>query len=412
MTTTTEKMRAFADGVVDVINKLANRRSAVNNTVFRDEEPLSNEELRAAYKIGIHNKVIRTLTSDSLGDGLTFDNTIDGEFFKKKLAHHVSTATTGMLAFRRGVIVCFASYEADRVSEPLNPKIPREDLIFRSFFGDVVSPYNVTLDLTDDNYLRPEYYNIRGVSFHHSRVVDFTYVRPPDQDAPLYLYGGISLTELVARQLKIDMRAEDAGISLLIKASTLVQKIKGFRDNIKAGLEEDISNYVANMEDLRSIYGSMVVDAEDDVVAVSQQLSNLADVLDSSLRRLAAVYGVPITVLVGENVRGLNGSGDVETEAYDSTINGIQDNYLTEPLTKLGEIAGFSFKFTDNQGGSPNDRAAHEGVLLDNALKLYELGQDHEKYLADKGVVIENDWGDLFDKLGGGAERGTENPEL
>ena len=57
----------------------------------------------------------------------------------------------------------------------------------------------------------------------------------------------------------------------------------------------------------------------------------------------------------------------------------------------MGEI-----HFKETQGVTSGEQATYEGVVIENAVKLHSMGEDAEKYLADKGVIVVDPIGDFL----------------
>jgi hypothetical protein len=390
----------FLDGVANVVNALVNRRNPQLQNELYSGGALTDSAKREAFKQGVHNKALRLKTGHALKNTIKFDSTADREFYDDRLAYHVKKATMGMLAFGRGVIVIHAPGQGDDVSKPLPTNIDPSRLKFDSFYGDMVHVQGVDVDLSSVHYFRPKYYNIRGQAFHRSRVIDFRYVEPSEMDLPSYRYGGISETELVYQQLVNDGIAERAAVTMLEKASTFIYKLTGFKDAMRAKQDAEVTRWFERMESLRNVFGAAVIDAEDEATAVNQQLSNLPETLEMSLRRLAMVYGIPLPWLVGENVKGMNAVGENERQIFQDMIEALQSEYLLRPLSQLAAICQLGrVSFHENQGETPTARAQYDKVVVEVAFSLYQMGEDHSKYLEQKGVIEKDDWDEVFSKV-------------
>lgn len=385
----------FIDGLKNVFNQLLNRRNAQNQNQFQGGR-IDMAQLREVYRTGIGNKIVRIKSGAALNDTLQFDSAADREYFNAKLLPKVKKASRWMLAFGRGVITIHQ--RGDDPSTPLG-RVDPERVKLSVFSGDMVSTSNVVMDLDSERYYRPEYYVVRGRLFHWTRVIDFTYVEPPELDMPTYFYGGVSEFELIYPQLINDGIIERASATIIEKASSFIYRVSGFKDSMRAKKDKDIIEYFGRVEDMRSIYGAVLIDAEDEATAVSQQLTNVSEISEGSLRRLAMVTGIPLPWLVGENVKGMNAVGENERQIFQEMIESLESDYLQEPINLLMHRLGMGpVEFKENQGQTPTDRIQFDTKAIDNALKLWQMGEDHKKYLEDKGVIEKDDWAEYFDK--------------
>lgn len=384
----------FADGIINIVNKLANHRAAQSTNVITANK-IDDSQLRAIYRTGLGSKIVRIKTGYALNDTLQFECDGDEEVYRKRLERAVKKASKFMLGFGRGIILL--NERGADLSKPMTGKLDPAKVKLDVFSGDMVTPGDVSIDLTDERYQKPRHYVVRGKSFHWTRVIDFTYYLPTEQDLPTYNYGGISEFEMIHTQLINDGIVERASGTILEKNSTLFHKVKGFKDAVRCGDDDALVQYYAKVAELRGIYGDGLIDADDDVISVAQALTNLDSVDSITIRRLALVTSIPVPMLVGESVQGLNSTGKQERQSFQDMIENLQFDYLADPISEL--CCKFSIEgvcFRDNQGGTALDRIEFETKVIDNALKLDSLGEDSRSYLIEHAVIKKDAWADLF----------------
>jgi len=406
----------FIDGIQSLFSNLTNRRNALASNAVAQQPRLDDSAARAIYKTGIGSKIVRLKAGYSLDDTIQFERTHDMEEFNTYLAPTFKDAAKYMVGFGRGIIVIMPE-GTDDLSKPmpLKAKLDIKTTRLKAFSGDMVSVTSYDTNLLSNRFLKPNVYSVRGESIHHTRVLDVTYVKPSDHELPEYKYGGMSEFEIILPQLIADSVVQRATPSILEKSSTLFYKISGFKETIAQGRESEILSYFGTLEDARNIYGAGVIDSEDDVEVVQQNLSNLSETDNITLRRLAMVTGIPLAILIGENVKGLNSTGDNEMRVFQDTIETLQSDYLLEPLQKLCRLFGIDgVQFKDNQGETPLNRIEYESKVIDNAVKLYSMQQDHALYLEEKGVIPKDDFASMFDDIDHDKEtdKGDEDGEV
>lgn len=386
-------MSRFTDGLANIVNQLANRRSAVaTNRIISTK--LDWPQMRAIYRSGLGSKIVRIKAGYALNDTLQFTRKQDEALYKAKLERSVKKAAKHMVGFGRGIILInepganhskpAASFDLDRVKLDV-------------FSGDMVTVTGASMDLNDPRYMKPKHYVVRGVSFHYTRVIDFSYFMPAEEDLPNYQYGGVSEFELIHAQMINDGIVERASGSIVEKNATLFHKVVGFKDRIACGDDDALVQYYSKLADLRSIYGDGLIDAEDDVISVAQALTNLSDVDQITLRRLAMVTSIPLPILVGESVTGLNSTGAQERQSFQDMTETLQYDYLLDPITQLCSVYGInSVCFKDNQGGTANERLDYETKVIANAKALYDLDEDYRGYLKDHDIIKDDPWKAVF----------------
>jgi hypothetical protein len=391
-----KSIKKFGDGLKDFLSSLTQRRSASNrNSFVRDY--LDREELRAIYKSGTANKIFRIKTSSALSKTIQFQSKEDELIYKAKIEKAVKKACMFQLGFGRGIVVIH-EYGAS-LDQPLKDGWNRNKYKLDVFSGDMVTAIEASRDLADERYYKPKFYVVRGASIHWTRVADFSYVEPVQEEAPQYQYGGISESELIYDQLVNDGIIERASASIVEKNSSFFYKVKDFKSLMMQGKEENLIKYISAMEDNRSIYGAGIIDMDDEVQSIAQALTNLKEVDDVSLRRLSLVTSIPVSFLVGENVKGLNSSGDNEQKIYNDAIQAYQEFYIVDTLNELLMKLGLEpITFKDEQGTTPLETANYEKVIIGNAVLLRDMGEDQNSYLIEKGLTKKETAENFFDE--------------
>lgn len=380
-------LKRFRDGLVNVINQLANRRNPAAQNV-QDATKMGDSEMRNFFRTGMGRRIVGIKRGYALNDTLQFQSETHKEQYNKFLSKHVKVAVEFMLGFGRGAIVIIEGNKnlEDPLSEEIDWTLPGTKI--EVFSGDMVFCQTPDVDLRSPRYNKPKFYSVRGYQIHYTRVFDFSYVKPPELNLPEYQYGGISEFELIREQLINDGVIQRAGGRIVEINSTLFHKVKGFKDQVQMGNDDAIVRYVGALADIRGIYGDGIIDGEDDVVEVAQALTNLAEVDTMSLRRVGLVTGIPYPILVGESVGGLNSIGAQERQSFQDTIENLQSDYIADPLAEFCRVMKLDeVKFKDNQGGTANERMDFETKVIANAVNLAGLGEDYGKYLEEKDVI-------------------------
>jgi len=387
---------SFKDGIKSLVNQMMNSRVGTASNSFVSER-IDNTELKAISKLGIARKITDIKSQNIFKEGVSCDNKEQLKILEENIIPEVSKAIKHMLDFGRGVVILFDGEED--TSKPLTTKNINR-IRFKAFSGySVTTQVTNTYDITKDNYNKPTYYNILNKRVHYTRVMDFTYAEPVEEDKPDYYYGGISEFELIYAQLINDSIIERAVPTLIEKVSTFFYKVAGFKQLLQQKKEASLLQYFSNLENLRSIYGAGVLDKEDDTVMQNQSLAGVDSIDKISLRRLAFVTGIPVSWLVGESVQGLNSSGDNETSIFWSMIKNLTTRYVTPVLNeKLVFLGMQKVIINDPYQQSPLEKAKYENQVLNNALIVEQLGFDTEKYMEDKNLSIEikSEFGEFF----------------
>ena len=385
---------SFIDGIVSLYNSLTNERNPASTNTFQANR-IADSETRALMLSGIGNRIITLITSTSLNKTIQFDDKNLETFYNQRLAKAVKKASKFQLAFGRGVIVI--NEKGKDLSKPISDQVNIQNTKFDVFSGDMVYPLDYGTNLTEDRYYEIKAYGIRGYEFHHSRIIDFNFVEPAELDKPQYRFGGVSLFELIRAQLINDGVIERAGASIIEKNSTLFYSVNGLKETMQSGQESELVKYFSALEGGRGISGAGLLDAEDSVTVVNQTLADYDKVAENALRRIAMVTGIPVSILIGESVKGLNATGDSERQTFNETVANHQSEYLIDPINNLLQALGKEpVSFKDNQGQTPNEKVLFDGLVIENSVKLASMGEDFSAYLNEFGIGQEDDFDKVF----------------
>ena len=296
-----------------------------------------------------------------------------------------------MVGYGRGALIIIDKEGAD-LSEPLPNEIDPAKAFFRVFSGDLVFVPNISYDLMSERYYKPLMYTVRGHNIHYTRVIDFTYVQPSEILLPQYRFAGVSEFEIIYDQLVNDGIMQRPIPHMVEKSSTLFYKVKDFKNLMQQGKEGALVDYFALTEDSRSLYGAGILDAEDQAEVITQAFSGISEVDQITLRRIAMVTGISFTALIGEGATGLSSNDDNQLALDDKMREDMQDTFIEPRLKKLFKLLGLGeVFFKDNQGETPEKKSAYQSTVLDNAIKMQQLGEDYSSYLEDNGIISKDD---------------------
>lgn len=399
-----QKQVAVGDSLYSLNNALANSRKASETNKFTKKK-IGQEELRAIYASGVARRIFQIKAGYALKGEMQFENDEDKKYYKRKLLPLLRRVAQYQLGFGRGIIA--VGNKGDDLSEPIGSNFVAETAQIYCFSGDMVTAGNVSMDLENERYYKPVHYLVRGHSIHWTRVVDFSYIEPAEQDKPYYMYGGISESELIYEQLVNDGVIQRSSSTIIEKASTIFYKLAGFKQNLRSNQTGALLAYFSQLETLRGIYGAGVIDDEDSVESVSQQINGLQEIDNVSLRRLALVTGIPVPILVGESVKGLNSTGDNERLMFAEMLEHYRDAYLIDSINRLMTLLGRGeVEFKENSLYSPDEKITYERRVFENALLLQNMGEDSTRYLEEKGFKTFDPIEDFFSN-----EDNEEKPE-
>lgn len=294
----------------------------------------------------------------------------------------------------RVVMFKVQSTDPEYYLKPFNP----DGILPNSYRGMVqIDPYWLApelstagaMDPTSTEFYEPTYWIVNSERVHRSHLVIMTGPEVPDLLKPSYLYGGMSIPQLIYERVYAAERcANESPQLLLTKRSTIF-----YTDAAKAVANAaSFSEKLAVWAGFRDNFGVKVADKLDD--KIEQQDTGLAD-LDATImtqyQLVAAAANIPATKLLGTTPKGFNSTGEYEEANYHEELEAIQANDLlplmerhylcvvrSDVLPKLEGVKPFVVDVTFN----PLDSLTAEEQAAVNKTKA-----ETDAILIDKGVI-------------------------
>jgi len=139
------------------------------------------------------------------------------------------------------------------------------------------------------------------------------------------------------------------------------------------------------MEEFRSMFNATVVDAKDNYERKTTSTAGLPEIMDRFAQHLSAASGMALTRLIGVSPGGF-GTGDSESDDWDSTVEGEQDAHLRPFLERVYSIlfetkafkgkipGGWTIVFTPLKQKSELDQATIQKTQTETDLMSIEAG--------------------------------------
>ncbi len=182
------------------------------------------------------------------------------------------------------------------------------------------------------HFYEPTYWMIGGLQVHRTHLHIFRTPEPPDILKPMYLYGGIPITQFIMERVYAAERtANEAPLLAQSKRTNVwLTDMAAFRqagDNAKDTIQQWVS--------YRDNYGIKIGDKEADAFQQFEtSLSDLDTVIMTQYQLVAAASSVPATKLLGTQPKGFNSTGDYEESNYHEFLESIQEHDLTPFLER------------------------------------------------------------------------------
>lgn len=253
-----------------------------------------------------------------------------------------------------------------------------------------------TWDILATNYLKPEYYTVRGGSMqiHHSHFARFVGERLPLRMQQITQGWGDSVLRKCIEDITDMVAAKDGIAELMQEANIDIITRNGLADELSTDQEDMITKRYQMFSMMKSSIQMALLDGGDGAGGGTAEkferatlnLSGVAPIIEQFITWISGAADIPVTRMFGTSAKGLNATGEGDDKNYNNSIRAQQTSYLHEPMRTLDEVLVRSalgrfpddFDYVWNPLALPND--------LEHAQAEKLRADKHQLYL-DAGIV-------------------------
>ena len=192
------------------------------------------------------------------------------------------------------------------------------------------------------DFYAPQSWFVMGAQVHRSRLLSFICRPAPDMLKPAYLFGGVSLTQLLRPYVDNWLRTRQAVSDITHNFSTPVMKTD-MGQVLAPGAAQALALRAEVFNVGRDNQGLMIFDKDkEDFLNVAAPLGGLDKLQAQAQEQMAAAAGVPLVKLFGVTPSGLNASSDGEVRVFYDTIESLQERTGTPAMRQLLDIVQMS----------------------------------------------------------------------
>lgn len=348
------------------------------NVLLKDSHFMGYAYYAALYQNGIISSIVDVLVNDMLRNGFELVNTSDPEnldlaqkkidyislrFKELNLNKVLHRAVKNTFIF--GGCFIFPELYGDANSEDLQEELfLKKDVLSREkriTYLQVIEPnYCFYLNFNADNplsrdFYNPEKYTIISKVVHRSRLIKITHLLPPTLYLPIYNFFGIPLIQQLEEYVRRFEKINDDIMGIINTMRTTI--LKTDTSKIRNGNPTDIIKNGRSMNQRIKMYnvqknnfGTVVIDNEkEEIQEINTTLSGLSDLLTSFMDQISVVPHIPNTQIWGTAPKGLNATGEFDMNNYYNTIESLQENILTDAITKLVQLLCYEYDGSDDR---------------------------------------------------------------
>lgn len=410
------------------------------STTFSSKSFLDEWTLNSLYvDDGFAKRVVNLLPYEMMREGFKIEGDPDNLVLSRLEEIGAMQEIERLLKWDRlfgGAIMVLGIDDGGTLDTPLN-----EDGIRELSFVRTYDRYRVTwtsVDLYQDpnkkEYGKVEYYNVYPLGsgpvspfrVHASRIILRDGIDIPDQPRLMNNGWGASYLQQCFEQLR-SVGSIYAGLENIIEDFVFgTLTIENLQELIASGKESLIKDRLELMDLSRHIINTVLLDARETYTKQSSTVTGLGDIVDRFFQALSAVTGIPMRLLMGQQMGGLNNEGKGETEDWYNLVAAEQTSTYRPVLEKLAKVIFLSKKGAF-RGAEPKDWKIEFNPLWQLTAKeeaeVRKLHSDTDKNYVDMGaldpaeVALSRFGGDKYgtqieliadrtpaDEIGGGAE--------
>jgi len=240
-----------------------------------------------------------------------------------------------------------------------------------------------------------------GINVDESFCAPFTGVPTIHRLSPSFKYYGMSVYQSIWTALVNDQTIMTAAANIVYRSSIRHYKLKGLQQQVLAGRQDQALARTSMLDESVGIFGSAVMDSEDEMQVITQTLAGLAEIDRRSGERLAAATGIPATILLGKSPDGQNSTGKSDENNMIAFVLDYQQKMLP-PLNRMAaaviselNIKG-KWKLTFNSPAviEKTEKPTHDKVVIENAQQLQALGFPEDvvrRYSLENGLITQEE---------------------
>lgn len=256
-----------------------------------------------------------------------------------------------------GAVVVMGLKDGGLLEDELNEDAIKGVEFLRVYDRWQVSRQEKYTDPQDSRYGNTRIYMISPIiggtpyPVHESRVMIFDGEPVPDRIREQNDGWGASSLQSCYDQLNRLGMSHQWGEKLLERAQQAVHGISGLTDILRSPGGEALIRQRVDLVDMsRSINNTVVIDANGESYEIKAPSigTGVVDILDRFANALCAVSGIPESVLLGKQSKGLSGSDAGSLETWYSQVSKWQNDILLHPLDRLCTFIMRSLNIADS----------------------------------------------------------------
>lgn len=391
------------DGWANVLTGMGTNRDKLSHTRFNYGKGIAANELEALYQSeGIAKRIIDLIPNEMVRMWVTIDGDIDGYICGKLEELNAKTKLNNLLTWSRlygGAVMIIGANDGGDLDTPLNEAAIQAVEFLHVFDKTEVSFDAVMLydNPNDKKYGTPQFYKITPASaavnssflVHESRVLRLDGDEIPNSIRSRYDGFGAPVLESIYNEVKHFGSIFAASANIVEDFVQTIMQVENLAELIASGHDDVVLKRLEILDLSRHVGNILLLDKEEQYTKQSSSVAGIPELITRFGLRLAAVTGIPYTLLMGEAPSGLQATGAADIRMFYDMIASKQHDILLPVLERLVRLIILSHDSPFNSEPDSWHIAFNplwQETLNEQALTRKIIAETDAIYL-DRGVV-------------------------
>lgn len=334
-----------ADGLVNVVSGLGTNKSKRSHTAFQYAQLNNWQQLDAAFQSNWLARAICEIPAEDMTrewrtikcDGA---DAIRVEEDRVHAQSSIGEAATWARLYGGALILMLTG---QNLEEPLDPKRVKKGGLLRLMVFDRwdVTPLTMnTYNVLAANYLQPEYYILTGGAqrVHWTHFARFEGAKLPRRQRILTMGWGASELQCCIEDIMDTVSSKDGIAELMQEANVDVITRTGLLDELASDQDDVIVSRYSQFSLLKSNFNMALLDDGEKFDRMTLNLSGVSTVLEVFMTWISGAAKIPLTRLFGTSAKGMNATGDGDTDNYHATLASKRMHQIDPGLRVLDEV--------------------------------------------------------------------------
>lgn len=200
--------------------------------------------------------------------------------------------------------------------------------------------HSVDRNILSPNFGKPEFYTINrtGDIVHYTRTVIFQGFIPSLKAWERENFWGLSYFTKGYDPIKSSQMVSENINLATYEANVDVYRINGLNSMVAEGDDATVIKRLQIAHEMKSVVNGMALDKEDEYEKKGNNFTNLAEIDDRFIQKVAGAWNIPVTRLLGISPAGMNSTGESDMLNYYDTVQSNQENEIRPKLDQIDAI--------------------------------------------------------------------------